>query len=211
MKCACNHSAIITPIKYSSFIPTNTPTSESHIITLTFIIILMNHRIRLRHSQVRHQHSRLHIHRLPVQLLVALLRVNMRKHVVVPIVANARNRNAKVGNLQKQQLRLLRDRIQVRRRQKRRTHRHDATPGKHVDHVHEEMIGHSEENIRFKQRTELRWLRYFVQNRAPIRPDLFLTSPRKSHSHFLLEERVHFVRVFDCGGGAVCFSFHFGM
>ena len=124
--------------------PTNTLTSESHIITFTFVIILMNHRIRLRHSQIRHQHSRLHIHRTFVQFSVALLRVDMRKHVIVPIVANARNRNAKVGNLQKQQLRLLRNRIQVRRRQERRTHRHNATAGKHVDHVHEDIIGHSE-------------------------------------------------------------------
>lgn len=157
----------------------------------------MNQRIRLRNTQIRQQHSRLHIHRLLFQFLPAPLRVLMKHHIAIPIRAHLRNGHAEVGNLQEIQLRLLRNRIQVRIAHQRMVDRQHAAPRHEINHIHQQIAGDPHQNIRFEQRAKLLRLAHLVHHDRFIPPNLRFTRFLRPYRHFPLKQPAQFVHVAD--------------
>ena len=157
----------------------------------------MNQRIRLRNPQIRQQHSRLHIHRLLFEFLPASLRILMKHHVAVPICAHLRNGHAEIGNLQEVQLRLLRDRIQMRIAHQRMIDRQHGAPRHQINHIHQQVTRDPHQNIRFKQRAQLLRLAHLIQHDRFIPPNLRFTAPLRPYRHFSLEQSAQFIHVAD--------------
>lgn len=163
----------------------------------------MNQRIRLRNTQIRQQHSRLHIHGLLFQFLPAPLRVLMKHHVAIPIRAHLRNGHAEVGNLQEIQLRLFRYRIQVRIAHQRRIDRQHAAPRHQINHIHQQIAGDPHQNIRFEQRAKLLRLAHLVHHDRFIPPNLRFTRFLRPYRHFPLKQPAQFVHVADASAVAL--------
>ena len=76
-----------------------------YILALAVVIVLVDHRVRLRHTQIGHEHARLDVHVRLQQFLLAALRVHVEHHVALLVLAAVRQRHAEVRNLQVEQLR----------------------------------------------------------------------------------------------------------
>lgn len=166
----------------------------------------MNQRIRLRDTQIGHQHSRLHIHRLLLKFLPASLRVLVKHHIAIPVCAHLRNGHTEIGNLQKEQLRLLCNRIQVRRAHQPMIDREDAASRHQIDHVYKQVAGNPHQNVRFIQRSQLLRLADRIQHDRFIPPNLRFKPLLRTYRHLLLEKLMQLVHVADASRAVLLVS-----
>ena len=121
----------------------------------------------------------------------------MELHIAVPVVTRRRQRHAEVGDLDIEQLGLLRNGVEMRRRHEVVIHCDHATTRDQIDHVHQQVIVHTEQNIRLIQRVDLPALAHRVHLDGAVGPDLLLTARLHTYRNLLLKELLHLLHVAD--------------
>ena len=167
------------------------------VLALTLIIVLVNQVVRLCHTQIRHQHTRLHIHGLLHQLLVTAIGEDVELHIAILIIACRRQRHAEVRDLNIEQLRLLGNGVEMRRRHEIVIHRDHTATRDQIDHIDQQVIIHTEQDIRLVQSMNLTAFAHRINLQCSIGPDLRLIALPHLYRDLLLEELLHFLHVAD--------------